>query len=226
MARRRPLPPARVRRHGVAIRPGGVVRALPLALPLALGLLAGAGAGPALGCSGAPAVLAPDLEAHLGRIVVARVVERNVGPPGPPGITLAVEETLRGAGPDLLTIERPRQAAGVCHDAFTVWRNTRLLVAFDLRPLAGGGPLMPAWTVRRDGTLGGIYDDPPYATLDEARAALAATQPREIRAEVPIETGPVVLTLLAGVGVLAVAAAAGARSRRHPGMPAGVAVRR
>lgn len=208
-------------------RPLATLTARPVAaLLLALGALAAAGVVPAHACSGAPAVLAADLEAHLGPIVVARVVERNGRPPGPRSITLAVEESLRGAGPELITLERPRQAAGVCHDAFTAWRNARLLVAFELRPLAGGGPLMPAWTVRRDGSLARIYDDPPYATLDEARSALAATQPRETRAELPVETGPVALTLLAGVGVLAAAAAAGGRSRRPAALAPRVALRR
>lgn len=222
MARQRP---ASDRHHRQGARGARIARAS-AALLLALGALVAAGAAPASACSGAPAVVAADLEAHLGPIVVARVVERNGRPPGPRSITLAVEESLRGAGPDLITLERPRQAAGVCHDAFTVWRKARLLIAFELRPLAGGGPLMPAWTVRRDGSLAGIYDDPPYSTLDEARSALAASQPRETRPVVPVETGPVVLTLLAGVGVLAAAAVAGGRSRHAPGIPARAAVRR
>lgn len=217
LASARPTRPARL----------GVRLARPAAaILLAVGSVLSVASDPVVACSGAPAVLAADLEAHLGPIVVARVVERNGRPPGPRAITLAVEESLRGAGPDLITLERPRQAAGVCHDAFTVWRNARLLVAFELRPLAGGGPLMPAWTVRRDGSLARIYDDPPYATLDEARSALAATQPRQARAELPVETGPVVLTLVAGMGVLAAAAAAGGRSRRAPGLAARAPVRR
>lgn len=178
-----------------------------------IALLSAAAPAPVAACSGADAVLAADLEAHVGWVVVARVVERNGRPPGPRGISLAVEETLRGAGPDLVTVERPRQAVGVCHDAFTVWRRTRLLLAFDLRPLAGGGPLMPAWVVRPDGTLQGIYDDPPYETLDAARAALAATAPREVYTTGEASSVPVVLTLLAGVGVLCAALAAGTRTR-------------
>ena len=222
MARQRP---ALARMLRPAVSRARIARSAVVML-VALGAIAAGGTAPVHACSGAPGVLAADLEAHLGPIVVARVVERNGRPPGPRAITLAVEESLRGAGPDLITLERPRQAAGVCHDAFTAWRNARLLVAFELRPLAGGGPLMPAWTVRRDGSLAAIYDDPPYATLDEARSALAATQPRETRAELPVETGPVVLTLLAGVGVLAAAAVAGGRSRRAPVLPARAAVRR
>lgn len=185
-----------------------------LAVLVALGAVAALAPSPVAACSGAPAVLAEDLEAHPGRVLVARVVERPRRVTAPRAVTLVVEESLRGAGPDLVVLERPREAVGVCHDVFTVWRNARVLIALDVRPLAGGGPLTPAWLVRKDGTLEKIYDEPPWPTLDEARRALEATAPRP--ADTPdarSDAAPLALTFLAGIGVLAAAVVVGVRER-------------
>jgi hypothetical protein len=121
------------------------------------GLVALGAPAAALACSGAPAVTAADLQAHTGTIAVVRVVDRFGQRGRPRGIVVALEDALRGRADPLIRLERPRQALGICHDMFTVRTGRRLLVAFDVQPLTGGGSLSPAWTVEDDGTLGAIY---------------------------------------------------------------------
>ena len=203
-------------RRGLA-RVIGARAALGLATAVACIAVLGA-PGPVQACSGAAPVLADELLHHPGSIAVVRVLGRSGRGERVRSVTLGVEELLRGSMNPVVRLERPFGAIGVCHDLFTGGiLRTRMLVAFAVHRDDQGLVLTPAWDVTKDGHLQAIYDRVvPWATLAEAREALARTAPdlpalRHFSEPDPL---PVVETLAVGVGVLGVAMAIGRRRHR------------
>ena len=139
---------------------------------------------PARACSGADPVEAGDLLRHPGAIVVVEVIGRLGRAEEPRSVVLGVRETLRGVTSSIIRLDRPRQASGVCHDVFTGRVGARMLLALAVRT-STGLVLDPAWLVANDDRLLPIYDPVvPWATLSEARQALA-TPPTTLPPEVP-----------------------------------------
>jgi hypothetical protein len=140
---------------------------------------------PARACSGADPVEAGDLLRHPGAIVVVEVIGRLGRAEEPRSVVLGVRETLRGVTSSIIRLDRPRQASGVCHDVFTGRVGARMLLALAVRT-STGLVLDPAWLVANDDRLLPIYDPVvPWATLSEARQALA-TPPTTNAARSPV----------------------------------------
>jgi hypothetical protein len=191
----------------------------PAAMLLALGL-AGVGGlarpAPALACSGADPVSADALMASPGPILVVKVIQRfGRLAEQPRTIVLGVEEELRGVSPSIIRLERPRQAAGVCHDLFTGTVGTRMLVALGVR--TQGLILSPAWLLTDQDELEPIYDaEVPWPTLAAARVALDAPGSRPFEAGLPQAVLPAAQVVLAGLAIVAVVGGAAWLRRARP----------
>ena len=189
------------------------------AMLLALGLAGFGGLArpaPTLACSGADPVSADALVAHPGPILVVQVVQRfGRLAEQPRTIVLGVEEDLRGVSPSIIRLERPRQAAGVCHDLFTGTVGTRMLVALGVH--TQGFVLSPAWLLTGEDKLEPIYDaEVPWPTLAEAREALDAPGSRPFEAGLAEAVLPAAQVVLAGVAIVAVVGGAAWLRRARP----------
>jgi len=174
-------------------------------LALGLATLGGlARPSPTVACSGADPVGADALLASPGPILVVKVIQRfGRLAEQPRTIVLGVEEELRGISPSVIRLERPTQAAGVCHDLFTGTVGTRMLVALGVH--TQGLVLSPAWLLDDHDQLKPIYDaEVPWPTLAEAREALDAPGSRTSDAGLAKAVLPAAQVLLAGLAILAV----------------------
>jgi hypothetical protein len=204
-------------RRGTA-RGIGAPAAMLVALGLAgIGTLAGlVRPAPVLGCSGADPVTADALLAHPGPILVVKVIQRfGRLAEQPRSIVLGVEEELRGLSPSVIQLQRPAQAAGVCHDLFTGTIGTRMLVALGVH--TQGLVLSPAWLLDDQDRLHPIYDaDVPWPTLADAREALDAPGSTTSEAGLVASVLPAAQVVLAGLAVAAVVGGAAWLRRARP----------
>jgi len=191
----------------------------PAAMLLALGLAGFGGLArpaPVLACSGADPVSADALVASAGPILVVKVVQRfGRLAEQPRTIVLGVEEELRGVSPSIIRLERPRLAAGVCHDLFTGTVGQRMLVALGVH--TQGLVLSPAWLLTEEDELKPIYGGVvPWPTLAEARVALDAPGARPFEAGLAEAVLPGMQVVLAGAAILAVVGGAAWLRRARP----------
>ncbi len=191
----------------------------PAAMLLALALVGVAGLArpvPAMACSGADPVGADALLAHPGPILVVKVIQRSGRlAEQPRSIVLGVEEELRGVSASVIRLERPTQAAGVCHDLFTGSVGTRMLIALGVH--TQGLVLSPAWGLSKDDELQPIYDaEVPWPTLAAAREALDAPGSRRFEAGLAEAVWPAAQVVLAGLAIVAVVGGAAWLRRAWP----------
>jgi hypothetical protein len=193
----------------------GAPAAMLVALGLA-GVVVLARPAPAVACSGADPVGADALLAHPGPILVVKVIQRfGRLAEQPRSIVLGVEEDLRGLSPSVIQLQRPIQAAGVCHDLFTGTVGTRMLVALGVH--TQGLVLSPAWLLDDQDRLQPIYDaQVPWPTLADARAALDAPGSRTVEAGLAASVWPAAHIVLAGLAIAAVVGGAAWLRRARP----------